>query len=268
MGGETRCALLARWQIAQASLKATPGTAQTAERIHRAGQPRMDDGRRLRKAVRQLVMVRDDQFQPRLARGHGLCDAGDPAIDGDRPSTCPAPPDLRERLVVQAVAFVQAVGHVIADVGTQQLQAVVEQPGGRHAVDVVVAVDHDPPPAAIGRMDALGRLANTRQQVGFAQAGQLHLEERPHVLGIRDAAAQQQLRQDRRDAGARFERRDAVRIVLQETPTFAHVIPVRPPPGNCLTRYFFFSTWTVCLRSRGQYFLSFSFSPPGLRRSV
>ena len=30
--------------------------------------------------------------------------------------------------------------------------------------------------------------------------------------------------------------------------------------------YFFFSVCIVCLRSRGLYFLSFSFSPPILRR--
>ena len=32
--------------------------------------------------------------------------------------------------------------------------------------------------------------------------------------------------------------------------------------------YFFFSTCRVRLRSRGLYFCSFSFSPPGLRRIV
>ena len=32
--------------------------------------------------------------------------------------------------------------------------------------------------------------------------------------------------------------------------------------------YFFFSVCGVCLRKRGLYFDSFSFSPPGLRRSV
>jgi len=32
--------------------------------------------------------------------------------------------------------------------------------------------------------------------------------------------------------------------------------------------YFFFSLWTVCFRSRGEYFLTFSFSPPVFRRSV
>ncbi len=32
--------------------------------------------------------------------------------------------------------------------------------------------------------------------------------------------------------------------------------------------YFFFSLWSVCLRSRGEYFLILSFSPPLLRRRV
>lgn len=32
--------------------------------------------------------------------------------------------------------------------------------------------------------------------------------------------------------------------------------------------YFFFSTCTVCLRSRGEYFFTLSFSPPDFRRSV
>lgn len=32
--------------------------------------------------------------------------------------------------------------------------------------------------------------------------------------------------------------------------------------------YFFFSLCSVCFRSRGEYFLSFNFSPPLLRRSV
>ena len=32
--------------------------------------------------------------------------------------------------------------------------------------------------------------------------------------------------------------------------------------------YFFFSLWTVCFRSRGDYFFTLSFSPPDFRRSV
>ena len=32
--------------------------------------------------------------------------------------------------------------------------------------------------------------------------------------------------------------------------------------------YFFFSTCIVCLRSRGEYFMRRSFSPPGLRRTM
>ena len=52
---------------------------------------------------------------------------------------------------------------------------------------------------------------------------------------------------------------NAIRLVRMDPPALGH--------GRRCDAYFFFSACMVCLRSWGLYFISLSFSPPGLRRS-
>ena len=102
----------------------------------------MHDGHRAGQRRSRLVMVRDDQVHAELLRQVRRRDRGDPAIDGDQQ------PGARlgqgaDRLAVQAVAFVDAVGDVVIDLGPEQRQQLPEDGDAGDAVDVVVAVDGD-----------------------------------------------------------------------------------------------------------------------------
>ena len=116
-------------------------TAQAAERVQMPRQTRMHDGRRVRQLVPHFVMIGDDQFEARFARRLGLLHTGDPAVDRDDHRGT-AVGQLTQRVIVESVAFVEPVGDIVSDVATEQSQTVAEQPGGGHAVGVVIAV-HD-----------------------------------------------------------------------------------------------------------------------------
>ena len=181
----------------------------------------MDDGRRLGQLRADGMVVGDDQFQAALAGGDGLLHAADAAIDGDhqrRPAVAPG----AHGLAIQAVAFVHAVRHVVADFGPQQFQAEIEHGGARHAVDVVVAVDHDPLFGLDGRMDPLGRLAAAGQGLGVIQVRELGIEERAGLGRIGDAAADEQLGNHVRHARRALQRGDAHGVVRTNMPAFGH----------------------------------------------
>ena len=88
-------------------------------------QPRVDDSQGFGKYEARLVMIRDDQVQSALAHGDRFLDAADAAVDRHQQLRL-----LRgqraNRLVVQPVAFVEAVGDVIVDIGAEQLQALAQ----------------------------------------------------------------------------------------------------------------------------------------------
>ena len=130
--------------------------------------------------------------------------------------------------------------------------------------------------------------------LGIAQAAELGIEKVAGERGLVDAAADQQLGHDGRHPGRALQGHDARRVVRMNSPVLGHVVldgsrecrndaparfrrsPACEVHADGTTRatelakrgYFFFSVCSVCLRSRGLYLLSLSFSPPVLRRSV
>ena len=195
-------------------------TAQPAEGII-AGQLGVDDACRLGEFGADGVVVGDDQFQPALAGDAGLLHAADAAIDGDHQGRPAAAPRLHG-LAVQAVALVNAVRHVIADLGPQQLQAEIEHGGARHAVHVVVAIDHDPPLGLDDRMDPLGGLAAAGQGLGIVEVRELGVEERAGLGRIGDAAADQQLGDHVRHARRALQGGDPHGVVGTNVPVLGH----------------------------------------------
>ena len=126
---------------------------------------------------------------PSCGRGFGFGDAGDAAIDRDDDIGA-AGGERAERVVVEAVAFVDAIGDVEVDPCTEQSQAEQQDRGGRHAVGVVVAVDGDPPAVADGGVDQLGGSHGAGQFFRIAQAAELGIEKLAGAIAIADAAAQ------------------------------------------------------------------------------
>ena len=67
-------------------------------------------------------MIGDDQRQAEFAGGLGFGDAGDSAVDrDDHVAACGG--DRSQRVVVEAVAFVDAVGDVRVGLRAEQLEA-------------------------------------------------------------------------------------------------------------------------------------------------
>jgi len=197
------------------------GAAQPAKRIRRAGQAGVDDGRRLGESRAWLVVIRDDQAHAPLLRQRGLFAACDPAVDRDDQLRALVG-EPGNGLAVQAVPFVEAVGQVVPHLGAQQLQALAQDGGAAHAVDVVVPVDHYATLLPDRLPDGLGGLRATGQAGRVTEVGQPAVEELPGLARVGDAATDQQLGDDGRDRGGTLQGRDLICIMRMDPPPLAH----------------------------------------------
>ncbi len=128
----------------------------------------MDDCGGLRQRGRKLVMVGDDQFQAEFRGNGGFGDGRDAAINGDDDFR-PRGGELTQSFVVEAVAFFEPARDVEIRLAAEQAQALQQERGGRHAVDVVVAVDGDLPAVAHGAHQSSGGFRDAAEQRGIAQ---------------------------------------------------------------------------------------------------
>ena len=196
--------------------------AQAAEGIAAAGQPRVYDGRRFGQLRARLVVVGDDQLQAQLPGHIRLVHAADAAVDRNEQFGL-----LRgqraDGVAVQSIAFVNAMGNVIAHVGAwssfRHSQRIAVP---RYAVHVVVAVDGDSPAGTDGGINPLGGRTAARQQFRVAQAGKLGVEKIAGGRRVGHAAADEQFGHHRRDARGVLQGRDAGRIVRMDAPTLGH----------------------------------------------
>ncbi len=99
-------------------LESDPRAAQPAERIEMTGQSRVHHGRRLRQRVCQLMVIGNDQFQAQLRRCLRFLDTRDPAIDRDHHRRASLG-QLPQRIAIEAVPFLESIGHVVANVSVQ-----------------------------------------------------------------------------------------------------------------------------------------------------
>ncbi len=234
------------------------------------------------------MVIGDDEGEAEGAGGFGFFDAGDSAVDGDD-DIASLGRDCAQRVVVEAVAFVDAIGDVGVCSRSELLEAEKQDRAGSNTVGVVVAVDSDASAGVNGSVNQLGSTHRAGEFFGIAQAAEFDVEESPHAVDIADTAANEKLSDDGRDASGILESGDAGRIVTRDSPALGHRASLREVKSGesrvkSQTRiaalllaldsplstldYFFFSVCSVCLRRRGLNFLSFSFSPPVLRRRV
>ena len=206
-------------QLAQrpGHLEGHPRAGQAAEGIGGAGQARMHPRRRLGQLLLHLVMIGDDQLQAEPARFLGLGQAGDAAIDRNHQRGARLG-DLPQGLGVEAVTFLQAIGHVEIDTRPQQAQRLPEDGRARDAIGVVVAVDADAAAGAGGGVQALGGLGGAGQQLRRVQARQRRLKEAAGDVRLVEAAVEQQLGHDRRQAQRGGQPLDGWGVVRQQLP--------------------------------------------------
>ena len=179
--------------------------AQIGAGLMAAGQAWVDDRVGLRQRPADRVVVGDDQLDAQLARQLGLAHRRDAAIDRDDQLGLVLGRQLAQGLGIDPVAFLDAMGDVVLDVGGPgQPQARPQDAGAAHAVDVVVAVNDDLAIIPDRPDDPLGGLDRAGQQLGVVQASQPGLEKRPRSGRVVDAAIEQKLRDQRRDPAPRL----------------------------------------------------------------
>ena len=111
------------------------------------------------------MVIGDDQRQAELASSFRFGDARDAAIDGDD-HVAALRGDRPQCVVVEAVAFVDAIGDVVIRLRAEQLEAEQQNRRGGHAVGVVIAVDGDSPAGANRLVQQLGGLHGTGSSSG------------------------------------------------------------------------------------------------------
>ena len=163
------------------------GATQVAEGIAAPREPGMNEHRRLGERGAEAVVVGDDQIDPQLAGHVRLGGACDPAVDGDH-ELCPLRRQAAERLGVEAVALLEAVGHIPFRRRPEGLETAEEDCRGAHAVGVVIAVDHDPRAVACGGEDPLGGGRHAGEQFGITEILERAGEERPGGGGVDEPA--------------------------------------------------------------------------------
>ena len=285
-------AVVARCPLAQGprQLECNRRAAEPVERVPAVGERRMNQRRRPRQSLAELVMVGDHKPQAQLRREVGLGGAGDAAVDRhDRAFALLG--EFVQRVCVEPVALVDAMGDVVVDLGTQEPQAPQEDGGGGHAVGVVVAVDGDRLTRTSGVVEDLRRGRCTGELGRVAQAVELGGEKRTGHLGVVHAPGHEQPGDHRGDPRGLPEPGHFVGVAPRYAPLLGHREGglVREEESDAAwqndearmtndeplvrasssgSRHFFFSVCMVWRRSLGQYFFSFSFSPPTLRRRV
>jgi hypothetical protein len=157
--------------------------AQSSERIRTSGQSGVHNCCSARQRFANMMVIRDDQRQAKLLGELRLAQAADAAVDRhDNLGALGGQPT--ERLCVEAVAFINSIWNVEANVGIEQSQTSHEDGGGSHPVGVIVAVDGN---AAFGlrriQQDRRSR-RGARKQFRLAQTGQLGVEKLPRIVGV------------------------------------------------------------------------------------
>ncbi len=98
------------------------------------------------------------------------------AVDGDE-ELGSGFDELADGVGVEAVAFVDAVGDVVIDVGSGGFEGVPEHGGAGDAVDVVVAIEGDFFVGADGVNDAIGGGVHVGEEIGGEEVFEFGVEE-------------------------------------------------------------------------------------------
>ena len=174
------------------------------------------------------VVVGDDEVDAQALRGFSGGKGADAGVHADDEPNATLG-GLLDDLVAHAVAFADAVRHVVVDLSAAQLQRRLEDDDGGGAVHVVVAIDEDGLAALDGGAQALHRRAKAGHQIGRVQVAERGIEELAGLLRVLNAARRQQSRHRDRQAHLQGQPLYMLRIGVAKDP--AHVSVRRP--GRC-----------------------------------
>ena len=148
-------------------------------------------------------MVGDDDVDAGGAGGRHLLDGGDRAVDGDEQRGAASRQPLHGG-ARQAVAVVDAAGEKPSDVGAEAAQGPHHDRRRAHAVDVVVAVDDDPPAGGDVGVDRGQRRVDAGERAGVVAL--VSGQEVPGEPRVAEPPANEHLREDVADPELALER--------------------------------------------------------------
>ncbi len=181
------------------------GDAGCAEIDARVAADRgMDDRRVGQHAVgARAVVIGDDDLDPRRPCGRDLVDGGDRAVGGDQQTRAARREPLHGR-ARQAVAVLRPAGQKPVGVGAERAQQPDEDRRRADAVDVVVAVDRDPPAGPHVVEHKRADIVDAGERGGFVTL--VGCEPGACGTGVLQAAAYEHLRERVADPELAFER--------------------------------------------------------------
>ena len=147
-------------------------------------------------------MVGDDEVDPQLARELRLTYGSDAAVHGHDDAR-PVGGELANRLRVQAVALLVAIGDVGADADADLTEGAHEDRRSGDAVDVVVPIDDD----ALASRERTTEARHRAVEIGHRRTalGDPRRQEIGHLRGFA-AAGREDTRDERRDARGSIDR--------------------------------------------------------------
>ena len=108
------------------------------------------------------MMIRDDDVHTARRLCHSI-HRGDAAVHRHKKAAA-LPCDLLQGICVQPVALRETVRNIVGDISAERADAPHQESGCRHAVHVVVPVDHDRLATADGTQDALRPALHIRHE--------------------------------------------------------------------------------------------------------
>src|SRR5688572_28794462 len=122
----------------------------------------MHQDRRIGQRVLRLMMIGDDQLEPKQSCFIRLFNAGNAAVNRDDGRNAVGS-DFSKSFLVEAITVFESMRDMEIDLRPEVLEARQKDRGASNAIHVVVAVDANLLPGVDGREDAVDRLDNAGQ---------------------------------------------------------------------------------------------------------
>ena len=173
------------------------------------------------------MMIRDDDVHTARCLCHSI-HRSNSAVHCHKKAAA-LPRDLLQGICVQPIALCETVRDIVGDISAERADAPHQEGGCRHAVHIIVPVDHDRLATADGTQDALRPALHIRHEERIMKRRIRRVEKGARFLCRADAALPEELSDDGRDADLCGERVPLVRMLCDD-PFFQHVFLLLFPP--------------------------------------
>ena len=173
-----------------------------------------------RVAGGRQVMVGDDQIQAQPPRGFSFGKGAHAGVDGDDDANAFGVGGFKHARL-HAVAVAQAVRYVKTRFAAEHFDGGLEQDHGDGAVHVVVAVKKNGLARGDGAFETVDGRGHAEHEEGIVEMRGLGIEEGEGLGGLSDAAGDEQLGENQRQAGFAGEGGGGFRVRVSEKPALA-----------------------------------------------